>query len=343
MSNQGVKERIRSLEGASPSPQSMRIWEFAAHGRCSDPQFVTIDQRSMHTTRFRPKPEHANQTVREVIAELARVFGNFKVHKDMVGYHELMLGWQLRLSVACRQCAACRHKRANEWARRAHLEIEQASRTWFVTLTFSPTVRSVLTSRARMEAAGENEDFDVLADDERFQLIVRVAGPEVTKWLKRVRKRVGGKPIRYVLVAEPHKDGMVHFHALLHEVANGSLTYRDVTEPWLSLGFVHAKLVKSDVSEDATVVSDVAWYVCKYLHKHARARVRASMRYGLGSLEALCLKVSAAHSEAERRRGRLSASEGQMTSSPGTGFDEAEPSSLAGVASELNESDKGDR
>lgn len=276
---EGVRERIRSLEGAMPRPGNLRVWEFAAHGRCSDPQQVVIDQRSMHTWRFTRKAQDPRPEVQEILAELKRVFGEPGEPEAMDKRKAMLPGWQLRLSVACRHCAACRNKRANEWAARARGEIEFASRTWFTTLTFGPAMRATLVSRCRIAAAEDGEDFDALSADEQFSMLVRAGNTEVTKWLKRVRKRTASQVLRYVVVAEPHKDGFVHFHALLHEQELGAISYRDVTDPWNN-GFIHSKLVVDELRQGEATAQDCAWYVCKYLNKDARSRVRASVRYG---------------------------------------------------------------
>lgn len=94
---------------------------------------------------------------------------------------------------------------------------------------------------------------------------------EITKYLKRVRKK-SGAPLRYILVAEAHKSGLPHYHMLIHECdPSRQVRHKDLTAAW-SWGFTRFKLVET---------SNTAWYVCKYLSKAQLARVRASVRYGL--------------------------------------------------------------
>lgn len=93
---------------------------------------------------------------------------------------------------------------------------------------------------------------------------------EFTLFFKRLRKVTGAK-IRYLLVAEQHKDGWPHYHALLHE-KGVAVTKRQLEHEW-RLGFTQFKLVPLDDPH-------VAGYVTKYIAKQALARIRASLRYG---------------------------------------------------------------
>lgn len=73
------------------------------------------------------------------------------------------------------------------------------------------------------------------------------------------------------MVAERHKSGLPHYHALVHEVHQlYPVTYRILTDAW-DYGHIHAKLVQGPAA---------ARYCAKYLSKSAEARVRASGAYG---------------------------------------------------------------
>lgn len=156
----------------------------------------------------------------------------------------------------------------NEWAARALTEHRAAQRSWFATFTFRPEVhyqmlgRGVLRAESRAipadEIVGEREDAAQFAECAR----------EITLYLKRVRKNTGAR-IRYILVAERHKSGLPHFHALIHEVS-GSVKYEDLRSQWHH-GHGMWKLVRDEAA---------AFYVTKYLGKAQDARVRASLRYG---------------------------------------------------------------
>lgn len=171
----------------------------------------------------------------------------------------------------CRKCGNCLLHRRRLWAARAHDECIASARTWFGTLTFNPECRFLTECHASGAAklAGHS-DWHSMDPSNQYEYLARAAFAEVTKWLKRVRK-VGKQPLRYLLVAEAHEDGFPHFHLLLHEQA-GSVPKARLEEQWRS-GFSHWRLV--DVSN-----RKAAYYVCKYLSKDIRTRVRASVRYG---------------------------------------------------------------
>lgn len=107
------------------------------------------------------------------------------------------------------------------------------------------------------------------SEQSQFNKHVNAIGPEIGKFLKRVRKNTGAK-LRYLLVAEPHKSGLPHFHMLIHQCdTHIPVRYDDLKSQW-RLGFSAWKL--TDYKS--------ASYVCKYLSKSLRARVRASQAYG---------------------------------------------------------------
>ena len=173
----------------------------------------------------------------------------------------------LDMTVRCRKCDTCLRARSALWRSRARAEILAARRTWFGTLTLNPEwqVRCIYEAERRaLKRRAPIEDTD-----SEFAHRVAAIAPQLTLWLKRVRK-VSGSPLRYILVAERHKSGMPHWHYLMHEVSDSPVSYRQLTKQW-PCGFAHAKLV-----DDAACAA----YVAKYLAKDAAARVRASLRYG---------------------------------------------------------------
>jgi len=169
--------------------------------------------------------------------------------------------------VPCRKCTMCLKSRRNLWASRASVEHRFAVRTWFVTLTFGPDARQALLWAARREQTLWGNDFEALSLEEQFKAIERLSARHLTLFFKRVRKRSSAM-LRYFAVPEPHKDGMPHYHMLIHE-CGGSVTKRELQSSW-PLGFSDCKL-----SDDKSV-----WYVAKYLGKYSCSRVRASSRYG---------------------------------------------------------------
>lgn len=180
-------------------------------------------------------------------------------------------GWShtLTMLTRCRKCPACLRRRSRLWAYRAKAEIEAAPRTWFATFTAAPGWQSILQMRASHRLTAGGTDLRQLSPPDQFNELVREFGAEVTKYIKRIRKNTGAA-FRYILVAEPHKSGAPHFHALFHEHTEGSLRHAPLTSTW-KLGFTKFKVVSGTQS---------AFYVAKYLAKTAASRVRASLGYG---------------------------------------------------------------
>lgn len=173
----------------------------------------------------------------------------------------------VELEVACRSCEPCLRARSRLWAALAVAETRVWPRTWFGTLTLSPHESFRTLMEARQRARHRATPIEGESEQSQFTKHVNAIGPEIGKFLKRVRKNTGAK-LRYLLVAEPHKSGLPHFHILIHECA-GLVRYDDLKSQWL-LGFSAWKLTDHKSAS----------YVCKYLSKSARARVRASQAYG---------------------------------------------------------------
>jgi len=174
--------------------------------------------------------------------------------------------------VRCRKCQACLNYRRRLWTARAIAETRMSTRTWFVTLTYNPDSRFVAKAKAEsLVVRTRREQWGMLTPDERFRYLARATGEDVTNYLKRVRKNSGAR-LRFILVCEAHADGFPHYHLLIHEGENGSLSKRTATLAW-NRGHSHMRLV--DTSD-----AKATGYVCKYLSKSAITRVRASQRYG---------------------------------------------------------------
>lgn len=176
------------------------------------------------------------------------------------------------LTVPCRACAACLRARRRLWTQRAIVETRSSARTWFVTLTLSPDAHVLMRYRALQRLRRASVNIDVLTEDEQQAEVHNEIGAEITKYIKRVRKN-SAAPMRYLCAAEKHKSGLPHYHLLIHEQFNDKpIRWKTLAQAW-RLGFGTWKLVDDSLS--------VA-YVCKYLSKSTRARVRASCRYGGG-------------------------------------------------------------
>jgi hypothetical protein len=202
-------------------------------GNCLDPRPVTVSYTDQHRSKYRTWRGNVDYTV------------------------------------PCRKCDNCVKRRRWHWTQRISTEIGQADRSWFGTLTLEPEAQFRAILRAERLAERKGHRWSQLTDMRRFYWHVSVIAPEITLFLKRVRKNSGAM-LRYCLVAERHKSGYPHFHAVLHHGAVPVL-HRHLKDAW-RLGFSDFKLVEERLK--------VARYVAKYLTKALGTRVRASARYG---------------------------------------------------------------
>lgn len=174
----------------------------------------------------------------------------------------------------CRRCPACQQQTAREWRARAINEIEASARTWFGTLTLSPASHYVVDTIC----ATRERDFWSLPQEKKFAAQSKVAGAEVTKWLKRVRKQAD-LPFRYLLAVERHDSAKTsiemrnrpHMHILVHEYEGLPLKKSILRDQWEQLGFSRWKLTDGIQG---------AFYVTKYITKSVECRLRASIDYG---------------------------------------------------------------
>lgn len=180
------------------------------------------------------------------------------------------------LHVPCRKCASCLRRRAAHWRIRANSEWQAAHRTWFGTLTLRPEqhvrVLSVCRSYWAKALVETDRDFDTFDDERKFSERHRVISREITLFVKRIRK-VSGASLRLLCVAEEHKSGLPHYHMLVHEPNPAESISKVQLETAWKWGFSQWRLVKD---------AKGAAYVCKYLSKSSKARVRASLDYGDG-------------------------------------------------------------
>lgn len=178
----------------------------------------------------------------------------------------------------CRRCGACLAYRRRLWAGRAAVEVATARRTWWGTLTQRPAARAHQLYEAQLRAYRSGVDYDGLPKAERYARLVSVLGGRFGLYMKRLRKAKGVK-VRYLLVAEPHKNGDPHLHVLLHEM--GEPIAKSVLEKQWTDGFSSWRLVEA--THDSH--QKVAWYITKYMLKAEDGpRLRASFRYGSTNL-----------------------------------------------------------
>jgi hypothetical protein len=160
------------------------------------------------------------------------------------------------------------------WYARALAETEQAQRTWFGTITLNPDAHFMSLARARRQASRRSVLWEDMTEQQQFSAVHRQNGLQLQLWLKRVRKESKAS-LRFLLVCEAHKSGLPHYHCLVHEqVGSAPVLKRTLKDQW-TLGFTNFVLC-TDPKQ--------AGYLCKYLSKDARARVRASTAYGQRSV-----------------------------------------------------------
>lgn len=245
---------------------------------------------------------------------------------DKLGYGPSTSKW-LEIWARCRKCRHCLKQRATLWRGRLLGELRQSQealrRTWFITLTSNPSMRTWYKWCAakrynergkgpKVKGSFECADFEDLSESERFGMIHQEISADITRYLKRLRQEpiarwrarrkliiAGAKELhgidayrdvvrrweteypcpksaklRYVIVTEAHKVSEVfpHYHILIHEVSD-TLTADSIKAQWRSrVGFIDRKLVRGS--------PEGMLYLCKYLSKDNRARVRASIGYG---------------------------------------------------------------
>jgi hypothetical protein len=196
------------------------------------------------------------------------------------------------LRVRCRKCDECQRHRARLWAARASDEIRFSERSWFGTLTLTDANAVRAKFAAEAEATRRGWQLEELSKGELFKRMVSQVSPELTKFLKRIRKNSGAR-IRYLCVAEEHNSaqtseerrGMPHWHVLIHE-NEGRVTERQLSAGW-RFGYSQFRLV--DRNDTKT-----PYYVTKYLTKeNTDARLRASLDYGRATARNLADRLEA--------------------------------------------------
>lgn len=258
--------------------RSMTEWEWDVAGDCEEPHVQAMWARKppelVERDRYRAAKARwsANEAAKILVDDFSweppPVHPSRQKSYSVDGIASQMM--QLTLHVRCRKCAKCRKVRSRMWYARALLETEQAQRTWFGTITFSEQNHFLSLARARRDGTRRGVVWEELTPDEQFARVDKQNAVHLQLWLKRVRKQSKAS-LRYLLVCEAHKSGLPHYHCLVHEQRGSArVSWRTLAGQW-KLGFTNMKLV-SDPQQ--------AGYLCKYLSKEARARVRASARYG---------------------------------------------------------------
>ncbi len=226
--------------------------------------------------------DYSGRCERPIIIDRAGV-GHWLVSKTIHGDGKAPVGFKrekphtLSTAVRCRRCPSCLRERRWMWSERAAKEWRESTRTWLVTLTFSPGehFKMLAKTRQRLEATGQS--LEAMDPKERLRETLKEYRKIMTLYVNRLRVGAPSKgwnivQFRYMWVPEPHKSGEIHFHMLLHEVSEDmKIPARRIAGLW-GFGFVKAKELKSEGG---------ARYACKYLGKHHfEGRLIASKHYG---------------------------------------------------------------
>jgi len=155
-------------------------------------------------------------------------------------------------------------------------------RTWWVTLTGTMEFHLAHRYAARV---------DEMTPDEATAAMIKAEGRHLRLGFQRLREHLGYAP-RHLFVAEPHLSGDIHWHGLIHETTENTITKRMLSgDPdrgkisrfwkwtntkgdWSTIGFVQARLC------EPSKVEEIVWYVTDYLKKDCHSRTRASPKYG---------------------------------------------------------------
>lgn len=277
--------QAKALSHGATVHDNLRV-EWDASGRCEAPVTVELHARPDRVLRFGRAWSVTGQAQEKALRAVQAHFpgatlgeNNEWVPRRLYSVSGPVGSATLTMHVPCRKCARCLRTRANIWRERARAELATATwrggRSWFVTLTCRPDVHHAHLAMTRVRLDTQGIDFGTLPKDEQFRERHRPLAMELTKWLKRVRKTCGAR-FRYLAVTEIHmgggdNDGQPHLHLLMHEVDPATPLRERVLRTQWPHGHAKAKLVTS---------VEAGVYLCKYLSKDARARVRASGRYG---------------------------------------------------------------
>lgn len=238
-------------------------WDIA--GSCDDPRLVSVCGRP------EPKQKSRYQWKFDPLYAAKRLKLHIEQSKDARIMTSETLPIFVDLHTKCRKCETCMKEKRGKWVARMRREILASERTWMATMTIKPEKHYEyrLQCIERLRKLGTN--FDSLSDAEQHKELVRTIGADITKYFKLLRTCTKAT-IRYVLVAERHKSGLPHFHALIHDCDPNRLIKKAELERYWRHGFTKFKLVEN--------ADKASFYVTKYIAKDLATRIRSSIKYG---------------------------------------------------------------
>lgn len=264
----GLKAR---LDGGQATSLSETVWDVSA--RCERPQRVTVEGRQYRAHTFDPHWGWVRPAGAGLDGE-----------QKWSAVEGMVRGHATHLEVRCGKCAQCLLARRYMWTERARTECARATRTWFVTLTASPTTQLQWSAAAAERLRAGGTEPTKLDEVEWYRERTKEAGRELQKYIKRVRKK-SGSGLRMLWVFERHEgggphDGLPHIHGLVHESEQASVNYRILKSEW-TLGYSTQKLLTPGPESDHRKVAGYVAKCCGYLSKSTCVRIRASRHYGV--------------------------------------------------------------
>ena len=181
----------------------------------------------------------------------------FPLYLPIKDYHE-------KLRVRCGHCINCKAARAHEWCMRLEMESHYWKDCCFVTLTYNDENLPMHVIDGHIyysdEEIGLHPELAVLYEP-------TLRPDHLTKFLKRLRKRLA-TPCRYFAVGEyGTKFGRSHLHILFFGIPAGIITQKIVEDCW-PYGFVQVKpFFKETCSYIAGYVQKKLYGKDKYLFK----------------------------------------------------------------------------
>lgn len=153
-------------------------------------------------------------------------------------------------TVPCGRCMACRINKTREWAIRLAHEQLYWEKSSFVTLTYKEVPKIETTSQT-------------------IEIGVNKRDPQL--WIKRLRKELQGKKIKYYLASEYGEErGRPHYHAILFGVGYGDEDGKLIADTW-GLGQVKV----------GSVTYQSCRYVSQYIQKKMYGEEKMLEEYGL--------------------------------------------------------------
>lgn len=143
-------------------------------------------------------------------------------------------------TVPCGKCMACRIHRTKEWSIRLMHESYFHDENIFVTLTYD---------RENIPSNGE------------------ISKKEATNFIKRLRKHLGERKIRYYIAGEYGEQGRPHYHAIIFNLGLSDHDLRVSKRGYQLLKGPICKAWKKGFSYGGSVTPDSTRYVAKYIQK----------------------------------------------------------------------------